>query len=102
MLLWLVKDTCWALHWTLPGTAMVIPTVLSAYVITWIQRKRPVVLVHNLAVSFWISANSLWMLAEFYGQEPLLKPWAVAGFATGLAILLGWYAWRLTGRRAPQ
>lgn len=92
VLLWLLKDTCWAMHWTTFGSIMVVPTVLAAYVITWIQRKRAVVLVHNLAISFWISANSLWMLAEFYEMEPQLKPWAVVGFGLGLAILLGWYA----------
>jgi hypothetical protein len=90
--LWLVKDMCWALHWTTFGCIMVIPTVLTAYVITWIQRKQAVVLIHNLAISFWISANSLWMLAEFYELESVLKPFAVVGFGSGLAILIGWYA----------
>lgn len=94
VLLWLVKDMCWAMHWTLFGSIMVVPTVLAAYIITWLQRKRAVVLVHNLAISFWITANSLWMQAEFYEKEDVLKPWAVVGFGIGLAILVGWYILR--------
>jgi len=89
--LWLIKDMCWAQGWVKLGTALVIPTVLVAYTITWIQRKVLITLIHNSAVSIWISANSLWMLAEFYHLEPVLKPWSFLGFGLGLLLLVAYY-----------
>jgi len=89
--LWLIKDMCWAQGWIKMGTVMVIPTVLVAFIVTWLQRKVQTTLVHNLAISIWISANSLWMLAEFYHLEPILKPWSSVGFASGLLLLVLYY-----------
>ena len=85
--LWLVKDMCWAQGWKTAGTVVVLPTIFVAFVITWIQRKQKLTLIHNIAISVWISSNSLWMLAEFYHKEEILKPISTAGFALGLLIL---------------
>jgi hypothetical protein len=92
--LWLVKDMCWAQGWVKLGSAMVVPTILVAYIITWLQRSKTTNLVHNLAISVWITSNSLWMLAEFFHQEELLKPWASVGFGIGLCLLAGFYLTR--------
>ena len=70
---------------------MVIPTILVAMLITWLQRKERFTLIHNLAITIWISSNSLWMLAEFYEMESSLKPVSTVGFGTGLLILLSAY-----------
>lgn len=67
---------------------MVFPTIVVAILITWLQRQQRFTLIHNLAISVWISSNSLWMLAEFYGMENNLKPVSTAGFLSGLLILL--------------
>ena len=91
VLLWLIKDMCWAQGWKELGSIMVFPTILIAYWITWIQRKNQITLVHNIAISIWISSNSLWMLAEFYHAEPLLKSWSSFGFGLGLIILVVFY-----------
>jgi hypothetical protein len=85
--LWLVKDMCWAQGWKLAGTIMVIPTIAVAIIITWLQRHQPVTLAHNVAITIWISSNSLWMLAEFYKLEATLKPVSTAGFVLGLLVL---------------
>jgi len=85
--LWLVKDMCWAQGWKTAGTVVVLPTIFVAFMITWIQRKQKLTLIHNIAISVWISSNSLWMLAEFYHKEEILKPISTAGFALGLLIL---------------
>jgi hypothetical protein len=97
--LWLVKDMCWVQDWTILGSAMVVPTVSVAYIITWHQRHKTSNLVHNLAISLWITSNSLWMLAEFFGLEELLKPWASVGFGLGLSLLAGFYTSRFIRRR---
>jgi hypothetical protein len=99
VVLWLIKDMCWAQGWIKLGTVMVFPTVLVAIIITWIQRKDEITLVHNAAVSIWISANSLWMLAEFYHLEPILKPWSSVGFGAGLLLLGLYYGKLLFGRK---
>lgn len=96
--LWLLKDLCWAQGWKTGGAIMVAPTILVALIITWIQRKEGLTLVHNLAISVWISSNSLWMLAEFFQKEELLKPWATVGFLLGIGLLLVTYL-RLAIRR---
>jgi hypothetical protein len=102
--LWLVKDMCWAQGWKLAGSLMVAPTILVAIGITWLQRKQPITLVHNIAISIWISSNSLWMLAEFYQKEDLLKPVSTAGFALGLLLLAVQYVKTLVfpNKKAPD
>src|SRR5215813_11602631 len=62
---WLLKDISWCMIWKVLGIAMIIPTLSIAIVIAWRTREIKSELAHNLAVAFWISANSLWMIAEF-------------------------------------
>ena len=45
---------------------MILPTLSLAIYITWKNRAERAELFHNLAVCFWISANSIWMYGEFY------------------------------------
>lgn len=97
--LWLVKDMCWAQGWKLAGSLMVAPTIVVALCITWLQRKQSVTLVHNIAISIWITSNSLWMLAEFNKIEEWLKPVSTAGFALGLLVLSIQYVKLLATRK---
>ena len=65
---WLVKDTCWLLELKLLGTIMVVPTVfLAAYMLKITFRHSEFFL--NCAVLCWITANSTWMLLEFYNDH---------------------------------
>jgi hypothetical protein len=101
--LWLVKDLCWAQGWKTAGSMMVIPAVLVAVVITWLQRKHRFTLVHNLAICTWITSNSLWMLAEFFKMESSLKPVSIIGFLLGILILMMGYAgYLLGGKKSKQ
>lgn len=88
VLLWLLKDTCWALEWKVAAIAMVAPTIFVAYYLLWRSRTVRADRYHNLAVCSWITGNSLWMTGEFYKTE--LRPVAVCIFAVGLAVL-AWY-----------
>jgi len=97
--LWLVKDMCWAQGWKLAGTIMVVPTIIVAFIITWLQRHQPITRGHNVAITLWITSNSLWMLAEFYKQEEILKPVSTAGFALGILVLAVQYVKLLTVRK---
>ena len=76
---------------------MVIPTLAVAIYISYRTRKIKSELAHNLAVAFWISANSYWMISEFYGFDEAQiwngyegKHLAMIPFTIGV-IILAWY-----------
>ena len=55
-------------------------------------------LAHNLAVAFWISANSYWMISEFFEFDTVIiwreftgKHLALIPFIAGSIILLYYY-----------
>lgn len=55
---------------------------------------------HNIAIVFWISANSYWMISEFAGFDTKLfyhtytyKHLAVIPFGIGIFILAWYYLW---------
>jgi hypothetical protein len=94
---WLLKDISWCMTWRVLGIAMIIPTLTVAIVIAWRTREFKAELAHNLAIAFWISANSLWMISEFFGFD-VMPVWhglegkhlALIPFIIGIAIL-AWY-----------
>ena len=102
ILLWLIKDACWATSFKTLGVFMIIPTLTVAIVITWQTRKMLAELIHNLAVVFWISANCLWMVGEFFGWDEGkygLRHMALIPFGIGLAILFYYYIFLATNPR---
>ncbi len=84
ILLWLLKDMSWLMTWRSLGIFMIIPTLGFAILITWKARNFKSELFHNLAVICWISANSFWMVTEFFGLADQLKLFAIIPFAIGL------------------
>ena len=79
------------------GIIMVIPTLSVAIYISYRTRQIKSELAHNLAVAFWISANSYWMISEFFGfdEVKVLGPYegkylAMIPFLIGVFIL-AWY-----------
>ena len=97
ILLWLIKDLCWALNYRPLGMVMILPTLAVALMITWQTRHILSELLHNLAVVFWITANCTWMVGEFYGWDENLigtiglRQLAVIPFSIGLLILAYYY-----------
>lgn len=89
ILLWLMKDTFWAMEFKLGAIFMVVPTVLVAIYILWRSRGSREDIFHNLAVCMWISGNSIWMLGEFFKHE--MRPTAVVAFSIGLVVLAIYY-----------
>ena len=65
ILFWLLKDVSWCLIWKPLAVAMIFPTLIIAIIIAWRTRTLKSELAHNLAIAFWISANSYWMISEF-------------------------------------
>jgi len=96
--LWLIKDTCWMLQWRILGITMIVPTITVAIIITvksWRERDDEFWI--NLAICFWISANSYWMICEFFKHEEI-KNYAGIPFVAGMLCVVGFYAKRLFGK----
>lgn len=99
---WLIKDTCWVMNYTLPGVLMIAPTLGVALYLSWKCRHDVNELAHSLAVCFWIGANSVWMLGEFFWEDRLRTP-AFLLFACGLiCILLNYLVFRRPTMRKPE
>ena len=87
---WLIKDTCWVLDLKILGIIMVLPTPFLAFFITFKFKKIVSEFYHNLAVCFWILANTTWMIGEFYFDDSL-RPIATLFFIAGLLVLMIYY-----------
>ena len=103
---WLLKDISWCLTWRPLGIAMIFPTLIIAIIITWRTRHTVSDLAHNSAVVVWITANSYWMISEFFHFDEKIfyngityKDLAVVPFATGILILAWYYLWYATRNR---
>jgi hypothetical protein len=109
IIFWLVKDVSWCMIWKVLGIAMIVPTLLIAIVIAWRTRELKSELAHNLAVTFWISANSLWMISEFFGFDttPVWRSFegkhlALIPFAIGIFILMYYYLFQRNAEEKAQ
>ena len=94
---WLFKDISWCMIWKELGIIMVIPTLSVAIYIAYRTRSLKYELAHNLSVAFWISANSYWMISEFFGFDETKvfgdyegKHLAMIPFIMGV-LILAWY-----------
>ena len=94
---WLFKDISWCLVWKPLGILMILPTLIIAIVISVRNRNYVSEKCHNVAIVFWIMANSYWMIAEFFGFDGNIvtggitfKNLAVIPFTIGI-LILGYY-----------
>jgi hypothetical protein len=83
--LWLIKDACWMLQFKFVSTIVALPTISVAIYLVIITRNSPKRFWPNLAVLFWIGANTTWMLGEFY-QFDFTVP-AVTLFLVGIVAI---------------
>lgn len=96
---WLLKDVSWCMIWKPLGLAMIFPTLFIAIIIAWRTKEIQSELAHNLAIIFWISANSYWMISEFFHFDAMPiwgmfegKHLALIPFAIGAIIMAYYYA----------
>jgi len=97
---WLIKDSCWMLELKWLGIIMVIPTLIIAAIIVYITLKTTDVFL-NLAILFWICANSFWMYIEFFttGERKL---WASIPFSLGFIFVAIYYYKTLISNTSPN
>jgi hypothetical protein len=107
---WLFKDISWCMIWRPLGIAMVFPTLIIAIVISIRTRKFMSEVCHNVAIVFWIAANSYWMISEFFEFDTMVvygdityKYLAVIPFTIGILILAYYYlVWRPMHKNAVE
>jgi hypothetical protein len=90
IVLWLLKDSCWAMDWRAAGMVMVVPTIAMAIYISWLSRSALKELIHNLAVCSWILANSIWMIGEFFFDDNT-RPFSLVFFILGLGLIAAYH-----------
>lgn len=97
---WLFKDIAWCMLWRPLGILMIIPTLFIAIRLSIRNRHDMNDLCHNLAVVFWITANSYWMISEFFGFDEKIifsgimgKQLALIPFSMGVMVLAWFYLW---------
>jgi hypothetical protein len=95
---WLFKDISWCVLWKPLGILMIFPTLIFAIIISIRNKQFVSETCHNVAIVFWIMANSYWMIAEFLGFDDNIvtgditfKHLAVIPFAIGILILAYYY-----------
>lgn len=98
ILLWLIKDLSWLMEFKLFGMMMVAPAIGFAGYIAYRSRKDFFQFSHNIAVVFWIIANSCWMFLEFFNFEEL-KIYAAIPFLIGILIICNYYLQAMFKRR---
>lgn len=69
---------------------MIFPTLAVAIYSTFIGRIDRSIFTHNLAVVFWIGANSVWMIGEFF-LEDSTRPFTLLLFFSGIVVLMFHY-----------
>lgn len=99
---WLFKDISWCMVWRPLGIIMIVPTLAIAIWIVFRNKSFVSEVCHNLAIVFWISANSFWMISEFFKFDEMVllfgltgKQTAMIPFVLGLLCLFYYYLiWR--------
>jgi hypothetical protein len=95
---WLFKDIGWCMVWKPLGIMMIFPTLIISIIIAYRTRHMVSELIHNLAITFWITANSYWMISEFMNFDHLqvyswitYKHLALIPFLIGVLCLAFYY-----------
>jgi len=91
---WLFKDISWCMVWRPLGIAMIFPTLIISIIIAYRTKQYVSELCHNLAITVWITANSYWMISEFFHYDDKIftgnityKYLAIIPFTIGILIL---------------
>jgi hypothetical protein len=87
---WLFKDMCWMLEFKTAGAIMILPTLAMAFYVLYLSKNNFNLIIVNLAIIFWICANSAWMVSDFYNNIP--KSISLIFFIGGILTMLV-YVW---------
>ncbi len=106
---WLLKDLSWCMVWKPLGLVMIAPTLIISCIILVRTRVLMSEWCHNWAITLWITANSYWMISEFFSFEKQVllghityKHLAIIPFAAGLLVLLYYYLYWKPQNRSSE
>jgi len=107
---WLFKDISWCMVWRPLGLVMIVPTLTIAVWIAFKNKHFVSEICHNFAIVFWISANSFWMISEFFKFDDKILLFGLTGkqsamipFCIGLLFLIYYYLiWRPRHKNAVE
>lgn len=109
IIFWLLKDVAWCLEWKPLAVVMIVPTLIISIIIAYRTRAIKSELAHNLAITFWITANATWMITEFVGFDevqlsgPFLgKHIALVPFVIGILLLADYYLFQKRKQEAGE
>ncbi len=90
IILWLIKDSSWLMGLKALGTIMIFPTITLAIIIAYKTRNNFEDFFCNIAIIFWIIANSMWMLLEFFELDQF-KLYVIIPFTIGIFFACYYY-----------
>jgi hypothetical protein len=82
---WFAMDASWMLGVPEVSLTMIVPTMLSGFLLCFMEKKRSLTLI-NVAILSWICMNVSWMGAELLGQQAFLNL-AKGFFGAGLVFI---------------
>jgi hypothetical protein len=83
---WFLMDASWMLQMQEISMAMILPTLLSAIFLCYIEKRKSVTYI-NLAIVSWITMNVSWMFSENFSNEAFLTA-AKIFFLIGVALII--------------
>ena len=90
------------MQWKIAGMMMILPTVTVAIIIAFITfKQKSDEFWINLAICFWIAANSYWMICEFVKHEEL-KNYAGIAFTAGIICTAYFYLKRMVLKKEKK
>jgi hypothetical protein len=94
---WLLKDFSWCTSTRWLGLLMIAPTLALAIRLAYHTRDNAEDCVHNVATCFWIGANIIWMIGEFFYDDHT-RGYAQVSFWAGLTTLAIYYVYAAGSR----
>jgi hypothetical protein len=83
---WFLLDASWMLNIRELTYVMIIPTILSALILCYIEKRSNILLI-NLAILSWILMNISWMFSELYNLPSFFSAAKIL-FFSGLILIL--------------
>jgi hypothetical protein len=87
---WLFKDMCWMMEYKTAGALLILPTLAMAFYVLYLSKNKLDLIIVNVAIIFWICANSAWMMSDFYNDLP--KSVSLLFFIAGILTMF-FYVW---------
>jgi len=100
IIFWLIKDSCWMLELRWLGAIVMVPTLyLALHIIFKTLHTKDVFI--NIAIFFWITANSFWMMMEFFNNDRF-KNYSLIPFCLGFLFVGIYYLKSFQASQKPR